>query len=82
MTSQRSAVRPACSARSFARSDKSLAPFRNREAAHRILMYRFESYFARLVDHRHERVEPIELGLQMLVNQHQRFNRPPHVTIA
>jgi len=45
-------------------------------------MYGFESYFARLVDHRHERVEPIELGLQMLIDQHQRLDRPTHVAIA
>ena len=45
-------------------------------------MQRFEAFFIRLADTRHNRVNPMKLGLQMLVDKHQRLKRSAHIPIA
>jgi len=50
--------------------------------ARRASMQRLEAFFIRLADARHNRVNPMKLALQVLVDKHQRLKRSAHITIA
>jgi hypothetical protein len=50
--------------------------------ARRVSMYRFEAFFIRLTDARHNRIKPMKLSFQVFVDEHQRLKRPAHVAIA